>query len=237
MSLPKDFHFSKTFEVASFQVNPQGKISLTSLANLFQEIAWAHADSAKFGRNLSQMSMMWALARLEIRLLKFPTWGETIRIFTGSVGADKLFAFRNFMVWDAQEQVLVEGMSSWLLLNSQTKRICQPSAVLPSALFDPSIKPNRQPPKLVAGGDLIGSEIVKVRYADLDLNYHVNNTSYIRWVENLLADQGIYPTEISINFQAECFKGDLVDLLLFQKSSSKFVEGRVGEKLVFTAMV
>ena len=233
MILPESFQFSKTFEVGSFQVKPDGNISLTSLADLFQEIAWAHADSADFGRNLSGKSLMWALARLEISLMNFPKWGETIHLFTGSKGADKLFAFRDFMVWDANERVLARGMSSWLLLSSQSKRIQRPEAILPPALFDPTVKPDRQPPKLVARGELIAAEVVKVRFSDLDLNYHVNNTSYIRWVEDVLADQKIYPGNLSINYLAECRKDDLVDLKLFDSQYDKFIEGRVGNKLVF----
>src|SRR5690606_34509932 len=159
--MPESFQFSKTFEVGSFQVKPDGNISLTSLADLFQEIAWAHADSADFGRNLSEMNLMWALARLEINLLEFPKWGQTIRLFTGSKGADKLFAFRDFMIWDEDQRVLARGMSSWLLLNSATKRIQKPEAILPPALFDPTLKPDRQPPKLVAHGELTATEELK----------------------------------------------------------------------------
>ena len=235
MTLPESFQFSKVFEVGSFQVNPDGKISLTSLADLFQEIAWAHADSADFGRNLSGMQLMWALARLEITLLEFPRWGQTIRLFTGSKGADKLFAFRDFMVWDEQERMLVRGMSSWLLLNSDTKRIQKPEAILPSALFDPTMKPERQPQKLVATGNLIATEKLKVRFSDLDLNYHVNNTSYIRWVENFLADHRIYPSNLAINYLAECRKDEVLELALFDHQTAKFIEGKVGDKLVFVA--
>lgn len=235
MSLPESFQFSKTFEVGSFQVNPEGEIRLSALADLFQEIAWAHADSAEFGRNLSEINLMWALARLEINLSKFPEWGESIRLFTGAKGANKLFAFRDFMIWDQNELVLGRGMSSWLLLDSTTKRIQKPESVLPSALFDPTVKPDREPQKLVASGMLMTSEEIKVRYSDLDLNYHVNNTSYIRWVENFLADRAIFPGELSINYLAECHKDDLVVLKLFQNQASGFVEGTVGGKQVFAA--
>jgi medium-chain acyl-[acyl-carrier-protein] hydrolase len=235
MTLPESFQFSKTFEVGSYQVKPDGNISLTSMADMFQEIAWAHADSADFGRNLSEMNLMWALARLEIEIKEFPNWGQKIQLFTGSKGADKLFAFRDFMIWDEDERVLARGMSSWLLLNSTTKRIQKPEAILPVALFDPTMKPDRQPPKLVAYGEVVASEDLRVRFSDLDLNYHVNNTSYIRWVENILADQEIYPSSLAINFVAECHKDDLVSLKVFQGSRGGFIEGRVFEKLVFTA--
>ena len=235
MSLPEDFQFIKEFEVGSYQVNPDGRIRWASLADLFQEIAWNHADSADFGRTLIEAKLMWALARMEIKVDRFPKWGEKIDIFTGGRGADKLFAFREFMVWDQKENVLARGMSSWLLLNTETKRIQRAEKVLSPVLFDPNSKPDWQPKKIKISGELIVSESIKVRLSDLDLNNHVNNTSYIRWVENLLFDQGIKTEKIAINYLAECVAGDEVRLELFKNEIDFLMEGRVGEKVVFLA--
>ncbi len=237
MIIPEHLQYRFSFEVRSFQVHPDGKISLTCLADLFQEIAWKHADSADFGRNLQEEQQMWVLSRLEMKVERFPKWGDNIELFTGGRGSDKLFAFREFLVWDQNQQVIARGMSSWLLLNSETKRILKPEAVLPPALFDPAEKPSWQPRKIVIAGELIASEQVKVRFSDLDLNYHVNNTSYIRWVENLLFDQGVRPQEIAVNYLAECLEGDLVSIRLFKSGCEFLIEGKVGEKLVFTSRI
>jgi medium-chain acyl-[acyl-carrier-protein] hydrolase len=237
MSLPEDFQFSKEFEIGSFQVNPDGRLKLASLADLLQEIAWRHADSADFGRNLVESRLMWALSRMDIRVERFPKWGETVSIFTGGKGADKLFAFREFMVWDQEGKVLVRAMSSWLLLNMETKRIQRPEQVLSPQLFNPHLKPAWQPAKLSVSGEQLATEEVAVRYADLDLYSHVNNTSYIRWVENFLADKGIFPSNIIINYLAECVEGDYIVLSLFQSGEERCVEGRVADKVVFLAKV
>lgn len=235
MALPEDFQYTREFEIGSFQVRPDGAIRLNSLADLLQEIAWRHADSGDFGRNLLESQQMWVLSRLEIQVFDFPKWGDQVEIFTGGRGSEKLFAFREFMVWDRQKRVLVRAMSSWLLLNSQSKRILRPESVLPPELFDPTKKPAWQPQKISAKGELIAKEEIKVRYSDLDLYEHVNNTAYIRWVENMLADQGIFPTRFSINYQAECLAGETVLLNLFAFGVEYFVEGSVGEKVVFSA--
>lgn len=237
MIIPENLQFRLTYEVGSFQIHPDGRISLTSLADLFQEIAWKHADSADFGRNLYATNQVWILSRLEIKVLKFPKWGDKIQLFTGGRGAQKLFAFREFMVWDENEQVLARGMSSWLLLNSETKRILKPESVLSPALFDPSKQPEWQPSKLVISGEEIASEEVKVRLSDLDLNNHVNNTSYIRWLENLLFDHDIRPEAIAINYLAECVEGETVLLKLFRDHNGYMISGSVKEKTVFTAKV
>lgn len=237
MSLPEDFQFEKTFEVGSFQVHPDGKIRLSSLADLLQEIAWRHADSADFGRNLLESQLMWALSRLDIEVFDFPKWGEPITLFTGGRGADKLFAFREFMVWDQNKRVLARAMSSWLLLSTETKRIQKPEQVLPSELFDPLKKPDWQPEKILVSGELLATEEIKVRLSDIDLYHHVNNTSYIRWVENLLFDHGIRPEKLLINYLAECRAEDTVLLKLFNSEAGYTVEGKVGEKQVFLSKV
>lgn len=235
MSLGDSFQYSLPFQVGSFQVHPDGKISLASLADFLQEIAWRHADSADFGRNLMESNQMWVLSRLDIRVEKSPTWGEKIQAFTAGRGADKLFAFREFLVLNLNGDVLVKAMSSWLLLHTETKRPLRPEVVLPAHLFDPTQKPDWQPEKIRIHGEEIYRETLKVRYSDLDLNNHVNNTSYILWVENILRENNFPTNEVLINYQAECLLGDEVNLILWETDQGRFVEGLVGEKLVLLA--
>lgn len=235
MSLGDSFQYSLPFQVGSYQVHPDGKISLTSLADFLQEIAWRHADSADFGRNLMESNLMWVLSRLDIQVEKSPTWGEKIQAFTAGRGTDKLFAFREFLILDSNGEVLVKAMSSWLLLHAVTKRPQRPEVVLPAHLFDPTQKPDWQPEKIRIHGEEIYQETLKVRYSDLDLNNHVNNTSYILWVENILRENNFPANELLINYQAECILGDEVNLSLWKTGAGMLVQGLVGEKLVLLA--
>lgn len=237
MSLPENFQFEKLFEVGAFQVHPSGNLSLYALADLFQEIAWKHANSQGFGRNLLDQQLMWALSRLEIKVSQFPRWGDSLRIFTGGRGQAGAFAFREFLVWDQHEEVVARAMSSWLLVHIEKKRILKPESVLPSSLFDPQAEPAWQPAKLEASGPVQASKLIQVQYSDLDLYNHVNHTSYIRWVENIAADRGLFPSQIAVNYLAECKADDQVDLSLLGSDSSPFIQGKVAGKLVFEAQI
>lgn len=235
MNYPEDFQFTREFEVGSFQVHPDGEIRMFSLADLLQEIAWRHADSEDFGRNLLENKQMWVLSRFEIQVYSFPKWGDKIHVFTGGRGAEKLFAFREFMVWDSRQNVIARAMSSWLLLHTETKRIQKPESVLPPELFDPNKKPRWQPEKLTARGQRIGGQEIIVQYSDLDLNHHVNNTSYIRWVENALSALGLKVKEISINYLSECHAGDTIHLSVSKLEEVVYVIGESNAKPVFIA--
>ncbi|MDR7130433.1 acyl-ACP thioesterase [Algoriphagus sp. 4150] len=235
MSSELVFQFQKDFEIRSYQVDPDGKLSLTALSNLFQEIAWRHADSADFGRNLQEQNLSWILARMDIACENLPSWGDSIKVYTAGRGVDKLFAFREFLVTNPEGDLLARGMSSWVLMNVQSKRILRPENALPPELFDPKEKPERQPKKIILQGQLVKSEKLKVRYSDLDLNNHVNNTSYVRWVENILRESGYNTLPFLINYLAECVMGDELDIHLFKHDDHFIVQGNVGGKQVFLA--
>ena len=237
MSLPENFQFEKVFEVGAYQVHPHGDMRLSCLADLFQEIAWKHADSEGFGRTLLEQQLMWALSRIEIKVNRFPRWADRLRIFTGGRGQAGAFAFREFLVWNEQEQVVARAMSSWLLVHIEKKRILKPESVLPSALFNPLDSPSWQPIKLEPSGPIQDTSLIQVQHSDLDLYNHVNNTSYIRWVENRVAVKGLFPSQIAINYLAECKGGEEVSLTLLGDKSSPFLQGRVQGKLVFEAQI
>lgn len=237
MSLPENFQFEKVFEVGAYQVHPHGDMRLSCLADLFQEIAWKHADSEGFGRSLLEQQLMWALSRIEIKVNQFPRWGDRLRLFTGGRGQAGAFAFREFMVWNEQEEVVARAMSSWLLVHIEKKRILKPESVLPSALFNPQDVPSWQPIKLEPSGPLQDTSLIQVQHSDLDLYNHVNHTSYIRWVENRVAVQGLFPAQLAINYLAECKGGDEVSLTVLGDKRSPFLQGRVQGKLVFEAQI
>lgn len=231
----QDFQFAMEAEVHSFQVSPEGKISTYALADWFQEIAWRHANSAGFGTNLSENRQMWALARLSIKAAKRPAWGEKMKIYTAGRGVNKIFAFREFLLTDLDGNPLVTGMSSWLLLDSVSKRPQRPESVLPRELFDPELKPMWEPEKVQAQGEIKNQIRIQVKPSDLDLNRHVNNTSYIRWAEDLIIQAGIDPKFCGINYLSECHLNDEVTLELSESAGEFFVEGKVKEKRVFSS--
>ncbi len=235
MSYSTSFQYQKDFEIRSYQVDPDGKLSLVSLSNLFQEIAWRHADSADFGRSLQEQNLSWILSRLDISCENLPSWGDSIKVYTAGRGVDKLFAFREFLITNHAGDTLARGMSSWVLMNVVTKRIFRPENALPAVLFDPLEKPEWQPGKIRLKGALLKSERVKVRYSDLDLNNHVNNTSYLRWVENILRENGCHTLPFSINYLAECVMGDELDIHLYDHQGRYIVQGLVEGRQVFLA--
>lgn len=237
MSIKDSFQFQIDARIGSFQTLPNGKIRMSSIGDLFQEIAWQHADSGGFGIKLMDSNQMWALVRFDIEVIKMPSWGDQVKLFTAGRGVNKIFAFREFLMLSKENEILVKGMSSWLLLDSKSKRPTRPADSLPPELFDPSVVPSWEPHKIKVKGELILTQKIQVRFSDLDLNNHVNNTSYIRWIEDILLENNFESTSYSLNYLAEAHLKDWVTINVFKTSSKLFIKGESEDKSIFLAEV
>lgn len=236
-AMHKPFQFEKKFEVLSFQIDPSGQLRWASLADLLQEVAWKHADSRDFGKVLFEKGYMWVLSRFEIEVKKQPSWGETIKIETAGRGINKLFALREFRVTDKKGEVLAVAMSAWLLLDVKTKRPQRPSLVLPSELFETEPSEYAVPDKIPGPSQPISGKAFMVNYSDLDMNNHVNNVSYIRWIEDFCLDKGFVFDRFGINYLNEALLGEHIEILFSLDAQKMLVSGRSGNRDVFTSWV
>lgn len=234
---PEPFQFEKEFEVLSFQIDPSGKLRWAALADLLQEVAWKHADSRDFGQKLFDQGYMWVLSRFEIKVHQMPSWGDIIKIETAGRGINKLFALREFRVTDFNGKVLANAMSAWLLLDMEKKRPQRPEKVLPSELFQPNIDEQILPEKVKEPLHLVFGRNFQVNFSDLDMNNHVNNVSYIRWIEDFCMEKGIVLDRICINYLNEALLGEHIEILFSLDAEKILISGRSEDRVVFTSWV
>ena len=238
MSKELPFQFEKQFEVLSFQIDPQGRIRLSALADLMQEVAWKHANSKDFGKNLFELGLMWVLSRMEIKVHHLPSWGDEILVKTAGRGIDKLLALREFRVEDRKGNVLAEAMSAWILLDGQSKRPQRPGNVLPSELFaQVSADEVWVPKKIDLTENPYISDSIKVKPFDVDMNNHVNNVSYIRWIEDFCSEQNIPFNGLLINYLSEAKTGNEVGLSLEKKENAWILSGFQLGRPVFVSRI
>jgi medium-chain acyl-[acyl-carrier-protein] hydrolase len=229
------FQFERTFEVMSFQVEPGGKCRFAALADLLQEVAWQHADSRDFGQQLFAKNLAWVLNRMDIEVFKMPVWGDQIILKTAGRGIDKLFALREFLVCDAKGQVLAKAMSAWILLDLERKRPVPPEKALPVELFQPVKSGELMPKKIEVPGQMDFQKELIIQHDDLDMNQHVNNVSYIRWVENVSKALGFHFKSLKINYLKETFLGQRLKIYTYQQSETLILVGVLENQPVFLA--
>jgi medium-chain acyl-[acyl-carrier-protein] hydrolase len=172
------------FQIHTHEADMHGLARLDALFCCFQEAAGHHARNLGVGReDLARKGCFWVLSRCCMRIDHYPEWGQKIIVRTWPRGVERLFALRDFQMLSENGRMLGSGVSAWLILNQDKHRPMKPGP------FMQGITPAKEPAvtgdvlsKPVSARDL--SELCRfsVRYSDLDVNRHVNNAAYVRWV-------------------------------------------------------
>jgi acyl-ACP thioesterase len=198
--------------IRSYDTNQYAKASVTSLFNFMLEAAWAHAQVMEWGyEDLQNNNLFWVLSRVYFEVEKYPSWQEQITLNTWSAGTDGMYAYREFVLENAQKEVLLRGSTAWLILDLESKHIFRlrdflhtfPKLEGQIACRKPKrIKPLQHSDRL---------DYRPVLFSDLDVNKHFNSVKYL---ERALDDFGVgflnenEPFELEINYLKEGLAGD-----------------------------
>ncbi|MEX0988272.1 MAG: acyl-ACP thioesterase domain-containing protein [Bacteroidales bacterium] len=205
-----------TYSVNSYEVDPLGAARLTTIANFLQETAYKHAHSLNLGyTHLNENNRAWILSRMRIRIFQYPAWDDQVIVETWPRGVDKLFALRDFRIYDTNNLVLAEATTCWLMVDSSNHRPLRiPHDIIKIQTRSDSVF-SEIPGKISLPETIHIYETRMVRYSDLDVVGHVNNVKFIEWCTDLAGPEKFLEntvTDFSINFIGEALPGDQVEI-------------------------
>ncbi len=223
--------WTETYRVRTYETDPQGRASIQTLCNYFQEAAGNHALA--YGVPIEALlarDLTWVLARLHVQIDAYPQQGETVRVETWPVAFVGIYAYRHFLVYRMDEdgqasQCLGRGASAWLVVDMQRMRPIR----IPPPISE--IVPPERPPAIAGDFDRLkppdGAEHerrFRVRYSDLDVNRHVNNVCYAEWAVETVPEAVLHTCQLSaieLQFRAETTLGDTVVAQARQQSDGE----------------
>lgn len=239
-----NLELSKTYTIRSFESDCNNRAKLTTLCNLFQDIAWAHADELGYGfLDFKEKGLIWMLSRLKVEMKAFPSWNQEIKIKTTAKGVDGLFALRDFVILNNNNEVLGDAYSSWLILGSKIFRPQRPDFLYENY---PKFNPHaykEQVGKIEAFDSYDELKTLTAEFSQIDSNQHVNNVYYLEWLLNFFNyDFHKINTvkQFSINYLNQVKPGETLELTKKEKAGKRFVfEGfnKTSEKKSFYAEI
>lgn len=130
----------------------------------------------------------WMVYRWKLDFFSYPSWDQDLEASTLVNEVNKLFAYRHFFL-QRGEDVLARGGSLWIMADLKTRE----AVSIPKDLHTKEEAPLETiPNRLIRRGskDRIESPsiLVPVTKEDLDVNGHVNNAVYIKYVKMALED-------------------------------------------------
>ncbi|XP_021273792.1 oleoyl-acyl carrier protein thioesterase 1, chloroplastic isoform X2 [Herrania umbratica] len=243
-SLTEDgLSYKEKFIVRCYEVGINKTATVETIANLLQEVGCNHAQSVGYSTDgfattptMRKLHLIWVTARMHIEIYKYPAWSDVIEIETWCQSEGRIGTRRDWILKDfATGEVIGRATSKWVMMNQDTRRLQKVSddvreeylVFCPRELRLAFPEENNNSLKKIAKLDdsfqcsRLG---LMPRRADLDMNQHVNNVTYIGWVLESMPQEIIDTHElqtITLDYRRECQQDDVVDSL----TSPEPVEG------------
>lgn len=174
---------AENFKIKYSEMDYRLALKPSSLLNFLQDIASDNAEKLGFGYSfVSKNNLGWFLLKYRMEFSEYPVNVEKLLIKTQPRGCNKLFAYRDFIVFD-DNKVLGKIFSCWSLVNLNTKTSVLPQNYIKSEYMQ-AYKKLEDDLNFKKIKPLIKIDIEKefeIRFDDLDVNSHVNNCNYIIW--------------------------------------------------------
>jgi acyl-ACP thioesterase len=238
----EDIIYKTNYKVRACEVNFNHKITFPALVQLFQEASLENIIELKLASwDDDRGDFGWVLLRKEITVIHYPSLGEDVIIETCPSGFERIFAYRDYKMFDNKNRLIAFASSTWTYMDLNTRKL----ASLPESLefFDASrfreVLPRPKSKIAILKEPTHAIDYVIRRY-HLDWNGHVNNNHYFKFVLEVIDPPEIFmqPSKVILHIKSECLNGEKISVQAKQRSDETLVTILKNEKeLVACAII
>ncbi len=216
---------NEDYNIRFYDTDLNGNISVKSIFNYIQEIAINHANKLGFGiEYIIKTGNTWVLSNLNVKIISLPKHNEIVKIKTYIPYAGNIKAYRNFIIRNEKDNILCEAKGMWYLINIKTKKPVLVYDIMKD-YFTTDLDGILKNDKIPIENNYTYQKEFQVRLSDIDINKHVNNTSYTEWIietipYDFLSSNDI--KEIDIAFRKESFYGDTIISYCEKSNTNEF---------------
>lgn len=163
------------------EVGSDGRLTLLSLLNYFQDCATFHSEDLGVGvEYLEKLHSVWVMNFWQIDIDEYPVLGEQVKIETHPYDFKLCLGSRNFGMRDAGGKRIAVANTLWTFLDTNTGRPTKPTDVMMEKYaIEPPYEMEYLERKIVFEGEGCKREPVEIKKHHLDTNHHVNNAQYV----------------------------------------------------------
>ena len=228
--------WEEPFTVRTYEAGPDAHATIQTIVRYLLEAASNHAEALNLAKTyLDPKGLAWVLYGLHIQIERYPAWREAVRVETWPSKKEMLHALRDFLIFDAEENIIGRAVSSWMMIDTKTRRAVRlPDFMQSFENTAHSRAIETAPGKLPAPAQKSLSATFAVRYSDLDMNRHVNAAVYLTWAMEVVPAElreSHFLEKVQLNFRSEATYGQkvFVEAEVKQKESCYTLLHRISE--------
>ncbi|WP_049495110.1 acyl-[acyl-carrier-protein] thioesterase [Streptococcus pseudopneumoniae] len=161
---------------------------------------------------LEDYNLVWIITDYDIEVIRLPRFAEEITIETEALSYNRLFCYRRFTIYDEAGQDLIHMMATFVLMDRDSRKVhaVEPEIVAP---FQSEFSKKLMRGPKYANLEEPVSKDYHVRFYDLDMNGHVNNSKYMDWIFEVMGADFLthyIPKKINLKYVKEVRPGGVI---------------------------
>lgn len=173
----KGYIHKEVFKIRAREIGADNKLSLPALIEIMQEASFKHAIGLKASFwDMQKEKLSWVVLKKELEIIRHADANEEIEVHTYPSEYDKLFATRDFYVYDNEGKIIAKARSLWTLINTETRKMEHipewMASLIPEDIDTPLGKPDVKIRHKFPYTQVVN---YKINYLDIDWNNHTNN--------------------------------------------------------------
>lgn len=201
-------------------IDPRYRIRNSAILGMFEDLAVLHGIVA--GEDIRTADSVWLLTGYLVKVIKRPTFNETVTVRTWSRRTLGISACREFEIVGEDGQTMVRAMSEWAHVfrdgsgfSKVTPELAEAYCSEPDRTGFPELRRLPRVSALPESREALAIDAFTVGRSLIDMNRHLNNVRYIELAEEVLSGKTSddytsdsfyisYKKEIAYGKTAEC---------------------------------
>ncbi len=205
----------KKYRVHYYEIDVKKRALVSSIINYLMDVCMVQTESKGVGIDyLRDNNVAWVLYQWQIKIHKYPTYEEEVTAYTKAHSFNKFYAYRKNWIENEAGELMVEGKSSWFLIDVNKRRPVRIGEDMYKAYNISEKECERfENIKLKPPGKIDSEKSFTIRYSDIDTNEHVNNVKYISWaIESVPVNIALeYDLEeLIVTYEKETYYGETI---------------------------
>lgn len=174
--------YKDKFKIGIKDVTKDHSVTNKAILQYLEDIAEFHSDSIGCGIiSAEKTNLNWLLLDWKVEVIKRPKYGQILEVHTWSRNIVKCFAYRDFEIYDDENNLCVIASSKWVLVNTKIKKVVKvDEETIDKYLSEPEHKVfENEFDVLKEPSTVISKMNYKVTRRDLDVIGHMHNIYYL----------------------------------------------------------
>lgn len=161
---------------------------------------------------LENYNLVWIITDYNMKIDRLPVFDEKITIETYAMSHNRLFCYRAFNIKDEAGNTIIEMMATFVLMDRDTRKVHPVMSEITDTFDSEFSKTMLRGPRFkeLEGGV---EQEYRVRFYDLDMNGHVNNSKYLDWVFEVMGADFLtqhVPKKVHLKYVKEVLAGGII---------------------------